>query len=88
MYNISPFYFILFYFILFIYLFFFQLFSYAENSDSEFSFEREVFVKTYSRRDSVSRGKFELPVKEDGAELTEYERRRQRNIEERERLFR
>ena len=87
MYNISPFYFILFYFILFFY-FFFQLFSYAENSDSEFSFEREVFVKTYSRRDSVSRGKFELPVKEDGAELTEYERRRQRNIEERERLFR
>ena len=77
--------FILFYFI---FLFFFQLFSYAENSDSEFSFEREVFVKTYSRRDSVSRGKFELPVKEDGAELTEYERRRQRNIEERERLFR
>lgn len=65
-----------------------QLFSYAENSDSEFSFEREVFVKAYSRRDSVALDKFELPVKEDGAELTDYERRRQRNIEEREKLFR
>jgi len=62
--------------------------SYTENSDSEFSFEREVFVKAYNRRDAVSLDKFKLSVKEDGAELTEYERRRQRNIEEREKLFR
>ena len=68
--------------------FFLQLMSYTENSDSEFSFEREVFVKAYNRRDAVSLDKFKLSVKEDGAELTEYERRRQRNIEEREKLFR
>jgi hypothetical protein len=68
--------------------FFLQLISYAENSDSELSFERKVFVKAYSRRDSVSLDKFELSVEEDGAELTEYERTRQRNIEEREKLFR
>jgi hypothetical protein len=67
---------------------FLQLISYAEKSFSEFSFEREVFVKAYRRRDSVSLDKFELSVEEDGAELTEYERRRQRNIEEREKLFR
>jgi hypothetical protein len=75
-YNISP--------------FFLQLISYAENSDPEFSFEREVFVKAYSRRDSVSLNKlkFELSVEKDGAELTEYERRRQKNIEEREKLLR
>jgi len=65
-----------------------KLISYAENSDSELSFERKVFVKAYSRRDSVSLDKFELSVEEDGAELTEYERTRQRNIEEREKLFR
>jgi len=70
------------------YHFFLQLISYAENSDSELSFEHKVFVKTYSRRDSVSLDKFELSVEEDGAELTEYERTRQRNIEEREKLFR
>lgn len=68
--------------------FFLQPISYAENSDSPFSFEREVFVKAYSRRDAVSLDKFKLSLKEDGTELTEYERSRQRNIEEREKLFR
>lgn len=65
-----------------------QLISYAENNDSEFRFEREVVVKAHSRRDPVSLDKFELSVEEDGTELTEYERRRQRNIEEREKFFR
>ena len=65
-----------------------QLISYTENSDSEFNFEREVVVKAYSKRNSVPLHKFELSVEEDGAELTEYERRRQRNIEEREKLLR
>jgi hypothetical protein len=63
-----------------------QLISYAENSGC--SFEDETFVNTYSRKCSVSLEQFKLPVEEDGAELTEYERRRQRNIEEREKLFR
>jgi hypothetical protein len=65
-----------------------QSISYAENSDPESSFEHERFVNTYSRKRSVLLDQFELSVEEDGAEPTEYERRRQRNIEEREKLFR
>lgn len=62
--------------------------SYIENSGSESSIEHEVFVNPDSRRDSVSLDQFELCVEEDGADLTEYELRRRRNIEEREKLFR
>ena len=65
-----------------------QHISYAESSGSESTVEREVFVKAYRRRDSVLLDQFELSVEEDGAEPTEYEYRRQKNIEEREKLFR
>jgi hypothetical protein len=65
-----------------------QLISYDENSGRRSSFEDETFVKTYTRKCSVSLEQLKLSVEEDGAELTEYERKRQRNIEEREKLFR
>jgi hypothetical protein len=62
--------------------------SYTKNSGSESSIEHEVSVNPDSRRGSVSLDEFELSVEEDEVELTEYERKRQRNIEEREKLFR
>lgn len=67
---------------------FLQLMSYTKNSGSESSIEHEVSVNPDSRRGSVSLDEFELSVEEDEVELTEYERKRQRNIEEREKLFR
>jgi hypothetical protein len=47
-----------------------------------------MLVNTDSYRNSVSLDESDLSVEEDGAVLTEYEIRRQRNIEEREKLFR
>jgi hypothetical protein len=48
----------------------------------------EAFVNINNRNDSVSDDEYALSVEEDGAEPTEYELERQRNIEERKRLFR
>jgi hypothetical protein len=65
-----------------------QLISYEEKSDSEFNFEHEVFVRAKSRRLLRSPDQFEPSAKEDRVELTDYERRRQRNVEDHEKLFR
>lgn len=71
-----------------------QIISDSEISDSDSNLEKfkpiehESFVNNNTRNDSVSVDKFALPVEDCGAELTEYELERQRNIEERERLFR
>jgi hypothetical protein len=73
--------------------FFPQIISYAESRGSDSSpvkskpIEHEASVNINNRDDSMSVDKFALSVEEDGAEPTEYELERQRNIEERKRLF-
>jgi hypothetical protein len=65
-----------------------QIFYYTESCGSDSSFENEAFVRINNEDNPRSADGIASSVEEDGAELSKYESERQRNIEERNRLFR
>jgi hypothetical protein len=64
-----------------------QIVSYTESCGSESIFECETFVNINNACRPRSDDEFELSIEDDEAVPSRYEYERQRNIEERNRLF-